>query len=220
MPRSAAGSRRDVNRPNTTHLLALARAGDSDALNHLLSTYAPRLERMIDLRLDTAQRRRFEPADVVQDALVDATRRFGEWCAQERYPFYVWLRLLAGQALAASMRHHMQAQMRDPGREQSLEGPSNSVSAQSAADWLMASQTSPTQAARRAEARTMVLAALNELEEVDRQILVLRNFEQLTNEEAAAELGIEPAAASKRFTRALQRMRPALRAFEEHESQP
>ncbi len=196
-------------------LVALARAGDRDALDRVLSALTPKLIRMVDLRLDAACRRRFEPADIVQDALVDAARRFPQWCAQERYPFYVWLRLLTGQALAAALRRHVHTQMRTMENERGLDRSHSRVSAASAADWLMTSQTGPVDAARRSEVRERVLAALQGLDELDREILVLRNFEQLTNEEAAAELGIEPAAASKRFTRALQRMRPALRALEQ-----
>jgi RNA polymerase sigma-70 factor (ECF subfamily) len=80
----------------------------------------------------------------------------------------------------------------------------------------VASQTSPSQAATREEAHGLLLRALGELDEMDREIVVLRNFEELSNEDAAIELGIEPAAASKRFARALLRLRPALRALEPH----
>jgi RNA polymerase sigma-70 factor (ECF subfamily) len=176
---------------------------------------------MIDLRMEARHRRRFEPSDVVQDALVEATRRFGEWCEQDRYPFQVWLRLLTAQALARAQRRHLQTQKRDAAREAELGLGRTSVSAARAADWFASTQTSPTQAARRAEVRQRVIAALAELDDMDREILALRHFEQLSNEEAAAELGIEPAAASKRFARALQRMRPVLRDLQSgDESRP
>ena len=203
-----------MSSPSLDPRLVLARAGDAAALSSVLAELTPKLVRMVDLRLAPAQRRRFEPADVVQDALVDATKRFQEWCAQDRYPFHVWLRLLTGQSLARLLRHHVGAQMRNSAREQSLERDRATVTSENAADWLMASQTSPTQAAQRSELRERVLAALQELDELDREILALRVFEQLTNEEASAELGLEPSAASKRFTRALRRMRPYLAALE------
>jgi RNA polymerase sigma-70 factor (ECF subfamily) len=199
--------------------LSRARRGDAHALSSVLVELTPRLVRMVELRLDAAQRRRFEPADVVQDALVEATRRFPEWCGQDRYPFHVWLRLLTSQSLARLLRHHVGAQMRDPAREEDFERDRTSVTAENAADWLVSRQTSPTQAAHRSELRTRVLSALEELDELDREILALRTFEQLSNEEAASELGIDPSAASKRFTRALQRMRPALRALEPSDDQ-
>lgn len=167
---------------------------------------------MVALRLDTSLSRRLEPADIVQDALIEATRRFDEWCAQERYPFSVWLRLLTAQTLQAAVRSHHR-EKRDVAREQGQSPAHATLTATRAADWLLSTHTSPTQAARRTELRERVLAALEELDEIDREVLVLRYFEQLSNEDAAAELGIDPAAASKRFARALQRIRPALRAL-------
>lgn len=194
--------------------LTLARQGDAAALSQVLALYAPKLVRMIDLRMDARHRRRFEPDDVVQDALIEATQRFGEWSAHEPLPLHAWLRQLAAQALSRAHRTHLQTQKREAGREAEVELGRTSVSAARAADWFVSTQTTPTQAARRAEVREKVLAALAALEELDREILALRHFEQLSNDEAAAELGIDPAAASKRFARALQRLRPVLRALD------
>lgn len=189
----------------TEQQLALARSGDASALSHVLSDHIPQLERMVALRMDPRNSRRFEPADVVQDALVEATKRFGEWCAQSSFPIHLWLRLLTRQALSKAERR-LHQQKREVGRDR--------VTAASAAEWLVSSHTSPTQAARRAEMCEIVRTALEQLDELDREILTLRHFEGLSNEEAATELGIEPAAASKRLTRALGRIQPALRALE------
>lgn len=199
--------------PEFATLIARARSGDPEALSGLLEAHQPRLVRMVELRMDSALRRRLEPADVVQDALLEAARRFPEWCGQEALPFQVWLRLLTGQCLAQAQRHHLGAHKRDALREVDLHARGPTVSATSAADAFAASITSPSQAAHREEARARVLAALEELDEMDREILALRHFEGLTNEEAAAELSIEPAAASKRFVRALLRLKPALQAL-------
>jgi RNA polymerase sigma-70 factor (ECF subfamily) len=206
--------------PENDPRLARLRAGDAEALSSLLAELTPVLVRRIEQRLDPAQRQRFEPLDIVQDALLEATQRFPEWCAQDSYPFQVWLRLLAAQALARALRRHHGAQMRSAAREQAFEadvGSGASSFAARSARQLMASQTSPTQAARRSELRERVLAALEELDELDREVLAMRTFEQLTNDEVASELGLDKSASSKRFTRALQRIRPALRAFEPSE---
>ncbi len=191
-------------------LLARARDGDSAALSDLLALHQPALLRMVHLRFEAGLRGRLEPADVVQEALFHAARRFPEWRAQTAYPFHVWLRLLTAQSLAEARRRHVGAQMRDAQREVDLGHRGAGVSSANAADFLMASQTSPSQAARREELRARVLSAMEELEGIDREILALRHFEGLSNEDAALELGIEPAAASKRYVRALQRLRPAL----------
>ncbi|MCE9593983.1 MAG: sigma-70 family RNA polymerase sigma factor [Planctomycetes bacterium] len=198
----------------TDERLLRVAAGDRDALAQVLRELEPRLVRMVDLRLEPALRRRVEPRDVVQDALLEATRRFDEWLAASTYPLHVWLRLLTGQALVVARRTHLGTQKRDAARERGAADERPNVSTASVAEFFAASQTSPSQAATREEARAIVLGALDELDELDREVLVLRQFEELSNEEAAAELGIEPAAASKRFSRALQRLRPALRALE------
>lgn len=193
-------------------LVPRARAGDAAALSELLALHERALLRMVELRFEPALRGRLEPADVVQEALLQAARRFPEWCAQTTYPLHVWLRLMTSQSLAEARRRHIGAQRRDAHREGM--GPARGdVSSANAVDVLIASQTSPTQAARREETRTLVLAAVEQLDPLDREILSLRHFEELSNEDAALELGIEPAAASKRYVRALQRLRPALAAL-------
>ncbi len=191
-------------------LLTRARGGDERALSELFESFRPRLVRMVSLRLDPGVRSRLDPADVVQETWLEVARRFPTWSGRDEIPFHVWLRLVAGQTLAEAHRRHLGAHMRDALREVPSPESRPSVSAASAADAFVTSATTPTQAVQRDELRARVLAALEELDETDREILVLRHFEGLSNEEAGAELAIEPAAASKRFTRALLRLRPAL----------
>ncbi len=186
----------------------LARRGDRTALDALFAQSAPRLLRMVELRMDSGARGRFGPEDVVQEALLEATRRIAEWRAQERYSLHLWLRLLTAQTLVQFSRRHLGAEKRAVARERVASAVR--ADARSMSDWLVATDTSPSQALGRAEIRERVLAALELLDELDREVLALRHFEQLSNEDAALELGITPAAASKRFRRALARLRPAL----------
>jgi len=195
-----------------------ARLGDEQALSRLFEAHHARLMRMVELRLDARLRRRLDPADVVQEAWVEVLRRFGEWRTRDGLPFRVWLRLTTGQALVQAQRRHLGADRRSQRREEQGFASRSSVSAANAADAFMASATSPTQGAQREELRTLVLAALEELDEIDREIVALRHFEGLSNEDAAAELSIEPAAASKRYMRALLRLRPTLQALEPRNS--
>ncbi len=194
-------------------LVDRARSGDARALTEIFHVYQPRLVRMVELRLDASLRRRLDPADIVQESWLEIARRFPEWCAQSALPLHVWLRLMTAQSLAQAQRRNLGAHMRDALREVPILESRASVSALDAAEVFLASATSPTQAARREELRARVLAALEELEELDREIVALRHFEGLTNDEAAAELSITPAAASKRFVRALVRLRPALESL-------
>lgn len=194
-------------------LLLRAKNGDAAALSDLLASYEAPLLRMVDLRLESGLRGRLEPADVLQEALLQAARRFPEWCGQTTYPFHVWLRMLTAQELAQARRRHTGAQMRDAHREVGQPDHGPGVSSANAVDFLLASQTSPSQAARRAEVRARVLSAIEELDAIDREILSLRHFEGISNEDAALELGIDAGAASKRYVRALARLRPALSAL-------
>lgn len=188
-----------------------ARSGDDHALAELFRAHEPRMLRLIELRLDPRLRRRLDPVDVVQDTWLEVARRAGEWRAGA-LPFALWLRLIAVQALATMQRRHLAAHMRDARREVNLHATRSSVSAAALADAFVDSATSPTQAVSREELRARVNAAIAELDELDREIVAMRHFEGLSNEEAAAELAIEPSAASMRFLRALTRLRPALRA--------
>jgi RNA polymerase sigma-70 factor (ECF subfamily) len=194
-------------------LIEQARGGEERALSELFQRHQPRLVRMVELRLDPTLRRRLDPADVVQEAWVDVVERFPQWCEQDALPFHVWLRLTTSQALAQAQRRHFAAGKRDVHREVQGMVSRPSITALGAADAFIATATSPTQAAQREELRALVLAALEDLDEMDREIVALRHFEGLSNEEAAAELSIEPAAASKRFVRALLRLKPALQAL-------
>ncbi|MFN0006744.1 MAG: sigma-70 family RNA polymerase sigma factor [Planctomycetota bacterium] len=186
------------------------RSGDERTLSEFFERERPRLVRMVGLRLDPSLRPRLDPADVVQESWLEIARRFPQWRENDSLPFHVWLRLVTGQTLAKAHRRHLAAHLRDALKEAPAAASRPNVSASSFADAFVASATTPTQAVQREELRARVLAALQELDEVDREIVALRHFEGLSNEEAAAELGIEPAAASKRFTRALLRLRPAL----------
>jgi RNA polymerase sigma-70 factor (ECF subfamily) len=168
---------------------------------------------MVELRLDKRLQRRMDAADVVQDAWVEVVRRFDEWCRQDRLPLHVWLRLITGQSLALAQRRHLAAGKRDARRDVPQRAHRANVSSATVADAFIDSSTSPSQAVAREEVRERVRAAIDDLEEIDREIVLMRQFEGLTNEETAVELEIEPSAASMRFLRALVRLRPALQGL-------
>ncbi|MBL8861718.1 MAG: sigma-70 family RNA polymerase sigma factor [Planctomycetes bacterium] len=199
--------------PALDPLVARARQGDQVALAEYLRHLEPRLVRMVELRFDRSLRRRLDPADVVQDAWLEVVRRFDEWRGQDELPLHVWVRLITGQSLAAAQRRHLATHMRDALREGSAPNGRPSMSSDGVADAFVASATSPSQAVAREELRQRVRAAIEGLDEIDREIVAMRHFENLSNEDTAAELGIEPSAASMRFMRALVRLRPELKAL-------
>jgi RNA polymerase sigma-70 factor (ECF subfamily) len=187
-------------------LLVRARGGDAGARAELFARYRGRLRQLVRLRLDRRLSGRLDPSDVVQEAYLDFDRRFAEYAAHPEQPFFLWLRFVTVQRLIDLHRHHLGTQRRDAAREM----PEASV--ESLADELLGKLTSPTQAAMRSEMQARLQEALNALDPLDREVLVLRHFEELSNAEAAAVLGIQPAAASKRYVRALARLRDILDA--------
>jgi RNA polymerase sigma-70 factor (ECF subfamily) len=195
----------------TDDLLRRARAGDAAALGELFAHYRDRLRQMVRLRLDRRLAGRFDPSDVLQEAYLDVVRRFPEYAAAPAAPVYVWLRALTGQRLIDLHRQHLGAKMRDAGQEVSLyRGALPQASSVSLAQQLLAGLTSPTQAAVRAETQLQLQEALNSMDPMDREVVVLRHFEELTNLETAAVLGIASSAASKRYLRAIRRLKAIL----------
>jgi RNA polymerase sigma-70 factor, ECF subfamily len=189
-----------------------AAAGDGAELGLLLESYRDRLRRLVALRLDPRLRGRVDVSDVIQEGYLDAARRLGEYLADPgRMPFYLWLRFLVGQRVADQHRRHLGAQGRDAGREVSLaRAAMPEASAALLAAELLGKLTSPSQAAIRAERGRRLREALEALDPIDREVLVLRHYEQMSNGEVAAVLGLDKSAASKRHVRALARLREHL----------
>ena len=195
-------------------LVERARGGDDAAAGEALVRHRARLRRMVEARLDRRVRGRVDPSDVLQDGFADAVAKFPGYLAAPKLPLFLWLRLVVGERLAKIHRDHLGAQIRDAGREVSLyRGPMPAASSAALAAHLLGKETSPTQAAIRAERLLRLQEALNALDPIDREVLALRHFEQLSRAETAQVLGITEAAASKRYMRALGRLREVLGAL-------
>jgi RNA polymerase sigma-70 factor (ECF subfamily) len=196
---------------DTGHLLELARAGDPVALTEIFARYRDRLHRMVELRLDRRLQARIDASDVVQDAYLEVAQRLDAYLQDPKLPLFLWLRLVVGERLITLHRHHLGTQMRDAGLEVSLyRGALPAASSAALAAQLLGKHTSPTQAAVRAERLLRIQEALNSLDPIDREIISLRHFEQLNRTESALALGIEESAASKRYIRALKRLKAVL----------
>jgi RNA polymerase sigma-70 factor (ECF subfamily) len=189
-------------------LLDAARNGDEGALAVLVGRHRDRLERMVRLRMDRRLQGRVDPADVVQDAYLAVRGKFPQYSADSRLPFFLWLRLEVGQKLVDVHRFHLGTQMRDAGQEVSLHrGALPQVTSLSLAEQLLGKLTTASHAAMRAELKIRVQEALNSMDPHDREVLILRHFEELSNAEAAQVLGIKPSAAVNRYVRALKRLK-------------
>ncbi len=192
-------------------LLARLRQGEQQALADLFARYREALRRMIDVRLDHRLGGRVSPSDVLQEAYIDALKRVEHYFAKPEVPFYLWLRWITGQRLIEVHRQHLGAQMRDAGQEISLNYPGvPAASSTCLAARLVGHLTSPSEALVRAERFALLEDALARMDALDREVLTLRHFEEMSNTETAAVLGIQPAAASKRYVRALRRLKDIL----------
>jgi RNA polymerase sigma-70 factor (ECF subfamily) len=197
--------------PPVTDLLRRATQGDGAALAELFTLHRDRLRRMVRLRLDRRLQGRVDPSDVLQDAFVDLAAKLPEYANRPTTPFFLWLRLVVGERLLRVHRHHLGAAMRDAGREISIRhGSFPGASSASLAAQLLGQSTSASRAALRAEVQGLLQEAIDGMDPVDREVIALRHFEELTNDEAAAVLGLTKAAASKRYVRAMLRLKEAL----------
>jgi RNA polymerase sigma-70 factor (ECF subfamily) len=195
-------------------LVPLAAAGDEPAARELYSRYAGRLKRMVRLRLSRRLQGRVDDSDVLQEAYVDIARRLPEYVRDPRLPFFLWVRHLTGLKLVEIHRRHLGTQARDADREISLHrGALPEADSVSLAAQLLGQLTSPSQAAVRAELRLRVQDALGAMDPVDREVLALKHFEQLSTSEIAQVVGLSKAGAGSRYLRAIKRLREILSAM-------
>jgi RNA polymerase sigma-70 factor (ECF subfamily) len=185
--------------------------GDETALPELYERHRDRLRRMVKLRMDPRLRRRIDPSDVLQEACIEVVRRAREYVAKPTMPVFLWMRWVTGEKLLALHRRHFGAKARNVGQEITLHhGASPSATSASLAAMLLGRLTSPTRAAQRAELQVQLHAILNVMDPIDREIVALRHFEDLNNNETAQVLGISKSAASNRYIRALERLKEAM----------
>lgn len=199
----------------TEDLLARARRGDGAAVQKLLAKHRDRLRRMIAVRLDPRVAARIDPSDVIQEALVDATRKLPQYLERGGCAFYPWLRQIAWERLVKLHRRHVHAQCRSVRREAHRNMPLSNESTMLLAEQLAASGTGPGGRMVREEVRQRVQAALGKLPPHYREIVVLRNLEQLSFTEIADVLGVTPEAARSRYGRAAERLHDLLSAGSE-----
>ena len=187
------------------------RGGDTQALAQLFARDRERLWRVIEFRLAEPLRGRLGPDDVLQEAFLAANQRLKHYAASPATSPFIWLRMIVNQTLIDLHRQHLGAQKRDAAREVSVDGaPYVQATSASVAIQLVGVFTSPSGAAARADVLGLVQAAIEQMDPIDREVLALRHFEELTNSEVAEALGIEQKAASIRYVRALRRLKEIL----------
>jgi RNA polymerase sigma-70 factor, ECF subfamily len=200
------------NTPQTEELLLQARGGEKDATDRLLAVHREPIRRMIALRLDGAIAARVDASDVVQEVLLEASRRLDAYLREPIMPFHLWLRQIAKDRLIDAHRRHRQAKRRGVDREQAAvpAGLRDHSSIELAARFVDQELT-PASAAMKQELERRLHVAIGELSDEDREIILERHFEQLSNQEVAALHGLTEAAASMRHLRALRRLKELLK---------
>jgi RNA polymerase sigma-70 factor, ECF subfamily len=192
-------------------LLRLAAAGDGESWEALVGRSRNRLRRMVSFRLDQRLQGRVDASDVLQDAYLEAWQALGAYVHRPEMPFFLWLRGIVGNKLRELHRHHLGTQMRDPRREVSIRGGALSETTTTAmAAQLLGNLTRASEEAVRLELKLRLQDALNAMDPLDREVLALRHFEQLSPVETARVLGIKEKAAGMRYMRALRRLKDIL----------
>ncbi len=195
----------------TEQLLADAGQGDADAINQLMDRHRDALHRMVQMRLDQKIKQRVDVSDVVQDVLIEANRRLKDYLANPVMSFHLWLRQIAKDRIIDAHRRHRVSAKRSVDREQQLAVPATmDHSTMELAAQLCDPELTPAAAATQKEMARRVEQAITQLDDQDCEIIVMRHYEQLTNQEIAQALGLTEPAASMRYLRAVRRLRDQL----------
>jgi RNA polymerase sigma-70 factor (ECF subfamily) len=194
----------------TQELLAAAGNGEAAAVNNLMDRHREAVRKMVNMRLDRAVAARVDASDVVQDVLLEASQRMGDYVNNPSMPFHLWLRQLAKDRLIDMHRRHRAAQRRSVDREQRLNVNYSEQSSLDLAGQLRDHELTPAAATIRRELETRFMTALQDLAEDDREIILMRHQEHLSNSEVAEALDLSQPAAGMRYLRALRRLREIL----------
>ncbi len=195
----------------TQELLDGAKGGDDSAVNQLMDRHRDALRRMVQMRLDQKIQRRVDVSDVVQDVLVEANRRLQDYLQNPVMSFHLWLRQIAKDRIIDAHRRHRVSAKRSVDREQPLVAPAGlDRSTMELAAQICDAELTPAAAATQQELARRVEAAITQLNEQDQEIILMRHYEQLTNQEVAQALQLTEPAASMRYLRAVRRLRESL----------
>jgi RNA polymerase sigma-70 factor (ECF subfamily) len=186
----------------TLRLLDRHAGGDAAALPALVRRHRSEVRQVVRRRLGRRLKPRVDPSDVVQETLLDVHRRLDDFLRRRPMPFRLWLLKTTHQRLGKVERRHVSAARRSVDREMPLPERSSLFLAKR----LIAPVVSPSAALERGEMAGQVRRLLAELSAPDRELILLRNFDGLSNAEAACVVGIKPEAAKKRYARALLRL--------------
>ena len=168
----------------TEILLKQALDGDNSAVNQLMERHRNSLRQLIRMRLDQKIQKRIDVSDVLQDVLIEANRRLTRYLNDPIMPFHLWLRQIARDRIIDAHRRHRVSAKRSVDREQQMVAPRGyDQSSIQLAALLGDSRLTPAAAALQKEMAKKVEEAISKLDEKDCEIIVMRHYEHLTNQE-------------------------------------
>ena len=195
----------------TQQLLLAAKQGDADAVNRLLERHRGAVRRLVEVRLDRKVQRRVDVSDVVQDVLIEASGRLDKYLNDPAMAFHLWIRQIAWDRIIDTYRRHRVSAKRNMDREQPMNAPGGpDQSTMEFALQLRDPMMTPATAATQREIAGQVESAIELLGDQDREIITMRHYEHLSNQEIAEVLGLNAPAASMRYLRAVRRLRELL----------
>ncbi|MCM2371017.1 sigma-70 family RNA polymerase sigma factor [Aporhodopirellula aestuarii] len=203
---------------NTDVLIQAAQKGDPDAVNQLLDRHREGIRRLVEMRLDRKVQQRIDVSDVVQEVLVEASGRMAKYLDDPVMAFHLWLRQIAWDQIIDTYRRHRVSAKRNMDREQPMHAGGNGGVDESSVDLaiqLCDPAMTPAAVATQREIATRVETAIERLDDADREVIMMRHYEHLTNLEIAEVLGLQPPAASMRYLRAMRRLRTMLEQEDE-----
>lgn len=194
----------------TQNLLARRKDGDQTAWNALLQRHRSAVQRLVNMRLDNRIRQRVGVSDVVQDVMIEANRRIDRYLQDPGIDFHLWLRQIAKDRIIDAHRRHRATAKRSVDREQRLVQGGVNQSTINLGNQLRDNDLTPAAQATRREMANRMEDALMKLNDLDRDIIIMRHYEQLSNDEVSKTLNLKSAAASMRYLRALRKLRNQL----------
>lgn len=183
----------------TRELLGSAKLGNEEAVNRLLEKHRDPVRRLVQMRLDRKVQQRVDVSDVVQEVMVEASGRLQDYLQNPAMAFHLWLRQIAWDHMIDTYRRHRVSAKRNMDREQSMAVPTGfDDSTIELAGQLCDPQMTPQQIAAHKEIAGQVEAAIEQLGERDREIVMMRcpanHWADIAKRAATVRAGIANAA--------------------------
>ena len=202
----------NIDEPRTNYLSGRVLDKDQSTYRELLERYRQKLTRVISFRIDPRVSARVDPADIVQETLIEAHQRLPTFLERDGYSFYVWVRAIAISRLQDVHRKHIGALRRSVEREEMMPPILPDESVWQLADRIAGSAITPSAEVRKCETIAQLKHALGQLEDGEREVLILKYLEELATPEIAAIQEVTERTVRRRHRQAIEKLGRLLRS--------